>query len=267
MPNRGNAYTSMPNSSSVPPNIPPRIPPRLSTNTATKNWGLKYEELLLGTLIGEGSFGKVYRAQYRSGQVAVKILPSDLTSTQYENFMNEIQLMGSIRPHPNVVQFQGFCIHEKEILLVTELCSGGSLFDMIHSNRLIPKVQVLSVLNGIANGMQHLHLEGIIHRDLAARNVVLTSTMEVKVTDFGMSRFAGNEGKEGIHTYSQVGPLKWMSPELLSDRMYSIKSDVWSFGIVIYEVTFRKVPYGDLTPVQVSIQVAQNKLFLPLPKG
>jgi len=104
------------------------------------------------------------------------------------------------------------------------------------------------IIQGIAKGMLHLHRESIIHRDLAARNVLLTAHFEPKISDFGLSR-VNNE--QGNITQSNVGPIKWMAPECINDRKYSIKSDVWSFGITVLEILTRDRPYKDKDAVSI----------------
>jgi len=177
--------------------------------------------------------------------------------------MQEIQLMCKIRPHSNVVQFQGFCEHGGQIFVVTELCKGGSLFTFLHSGAPMDSKMILTILTGIASGVNHLHKQGIIHRDLAARNILLTSSMDVKVSDFGMSKIVNNSDSDSLQTLSTVGPIRWMAPEYIQERLYSTKSDVWSFGVVIYEVTTRKAPYENMTTEQVILHVC-TKSQLPL---
>jgi serine/threonine protein kinase len=110
-------------------------------------------------------------------------------------------------------------------------------------------------------GMLHLNFEGIIHRDLAARNCLLTAAGDVKVSDFGMSRFA-----KGDHaSQPEVGPLKWMAPESIRDSMYTEKTDVYSFGVVIYEILTQKEPWEDQNAVNVATSVALGQISLDLP--
>jgi len=177
--------------------------------------------------------------------------------------MQEIQLMCKIKPHSNVVQFQGYCKNNGTILVVTELCKRGSLLTFLESNSPMDKKLILNILNGIASGMNHLHKQGIVHRDLAARNILLTASLDVKVSDFGMSKILENSEIDGQKTNSTIGPIRWMAPEFITEKLYSTKSDVWSFGVVIYEVTMRKIPYTEKTNEQVILHVC-NSTQLPL---
>ncbi len=121
-------------------------------------------------------------------------------------------------------------------------------------------------MTGVAAGMAHLHLEGIVHRDLAARNILLTENKDPKVADFGLARIT-QDTDDPQHTKSDVGPVKWMSPESIRDREYSSKSDVWSFGCIVYEIMTRSVPFAELAAIQVATRVVYENLRLPVPQN
>jgi len=178
---------------------------------------------------------------------------------------NSNNISSEMKPQRNVIQFYGYCVHERRIFMVTELCRGGSLLSLLQSDAQINESTILKILFGIASGLDHLHKQGIVHRDLAARNILLTENMEVKVSDFGMSKVVGNSGNDSHKTMASIGPIRWMAPEFIIERLYSTKSDVWSFGVVIYEVAMRKPPYTNLTNEQVILHVCNNTQ-LPLDK-
>lgn len=167
-----------------------------------------------------------------------------------------------MRPFPNVIQLFGV-VTKPELMIVTEFCDGGSLYAKLRIG--ITKQEQIQALFQIAKGMNHLHNEGIIHRDLAARNILLSSNGGAKVAgkptqifqtrktyilfsvDFGQSRaLVDQDTQTAAVTSAQVGPLKHMSPELLTNKLYSRKSDVWSFSVVIWEVLEKKDPYPEL---------------------
>jgi serine/threonine protein kinase len=234
------------------------IPPSISP----KNYDIKYEELANMKVIGKGAFGVVYKAEWRLTTVAVKKLLNEISNEkEMEDFQAEVNLLKNLRPHPNVVTFLG--ITSSPISIVLEFCSGGSLYHLIHNkSKKISYELALKILKGVAAGMYHLHSENVIHRDLAARNILLTEEMTPKVSDFGLSR--QKEHQEENVTKSETGPLKWMSPEALKDRKYSTKSDVWSFGVLVWEVTHRAEPYGNLNPTQAAMGVVYENLRLQI---
>jgi len=225
---------------------------------------IDYSQLEIGEKIGEGAYGTVFKGKWRSGTVALKILLGHLEGQQLLDFRSEASIHKQLRPHTNVVQFLGICFHEDQSIIVTEYLAGGSVHDLLQGSSKMSREMVMKILRQIAAGMFHLTEEGIIHRDLAARNCLLSSNFDVKVSDFGMSRFT----KEEVHSSkAETGPLKWMAPESLRSNLYSQKSDVWSFGVVIYEVITRKEPYEDIqSPVAVATRVADNTLRLEAPK-
>eukprot|EP01108_Squamamoeba_japonica_P004865 TRINITY_DN3831_c0_g4_i3.p3 TRINITY_DN3831_c0_g4~~TRINITY_DN3831_c0_g4_i3.p3 ORF type:complete len:149 (+),score=63.54 TRINITY_DN3831_c0_g4_i3:244-690(+) len=111
--------------------------------------------------------------------------------------------------------------------------------------------------------MGHLHAENIIHRDLAARNILLDAGKNPKVSDFGLSRRCFGEVEN--QTKSDVGPLKWMAPEAIKDRVYSQRSDVWSYAVTVWEIVAREDPYPDMDALQVASRVVFNGLRLQMP--
>jgi len=260
---------------SFPPKIepriqsfPPKLPPRGSSflkmpeNKATLPFEIPFEEITLLGEIGQGSYGAVYKGKWRESLVAIKTILN--VSRDRAAFDHEANLMKSLRPHANVVLFQGICIHENRTMIVTEFLPGGDLWSYICNNKTISTPMIIKLLRGIAAGMLHLSTEGIIHRDLAGRNILLTANLEPKVSDFGMSRIV--DSTEVIsRTENNIGPVRWMAPECLTENQYSVQSDVWAFGVVIYEITMRQIPYKDLPLNQVAIGIANNKITLPKP--
>eukprot|EP01119_Soliformovum_irregulare_P015014 TRINITY_DN4180_c0_g1_i1.p1 TRINITY_DN4180_c0_g1~~TRINITY_DN4180_c0_g1_i1.p1 ORF type:complete len:422 (-),score=133.24 TRINITY_DN4180_c0_g1_i1:19-1284(-) len=220
--------------------------------------------------VGEGSFGCVYKARWRSSPVAVKEI-SQKSSFDDEQailaFKKEANTMRNLRPHPNVILFLGICVPPDPICIVTEYLKNGSLFEFIKNpNNPLNLSQKVKLLLGVSQGMLHIQREGIIHRDLAARNILLGSNLEPKVSDFGMSRQVATPDQVG-KTYNNVGPLKWMAPESILENLYSPKSDVWSFGVVCYEVIARAEPYYELNAVQAAYKVIHLGMRLSLPQS
>jgi len=226
---------------------------------------IDYNEIEGKKWIGQGAFGVVYRARWREANVAVKqLLSQGVSPDQLREFVEEMNLLQNLRSHPNVVVFLGTCIPPQPFSLVTEFCEGGSLDGWLKTNRAtIDWAVQLRMIRGIAKGMFHLHSENIIHRDLAARNVLLSSSLEPKISDFGMSREQQEAGQVS-KTNSNVGPIKWMAPESIRFQTYSVKSDVWSFGVTIWEIMHLEEPFADKSLLEVAVGVTTSNLRLPI---
>ncbi|PRP81904.1 serine/threonine protein kinase 4, CTR4 [Planoprotostelium fungivorum] len=223
---------------------------------------IDYADITGKKQIGEGAFGVVYKAKWRQTDVAVKqLLSQEVDREQLASFLDEMALIQGLRTHPNVVLFLGTTIPPQPLSLVTEYCEGGSLDKWLRQNRDVVTIdQQKKFIIGIASGMFHLHKERIIHRDLATRNILLRAG-DVKISDFGFSR--RQHGPQEINkTSTVVGPLKWMSPEALQRQEYSIKSDMWSFGVVMWEIINCEEPWTDLKPLDAAIGVVAGELRL-----
>jgi len=167
--------------------------------------------------------------------------------------------MSKLRPHVNVVQFLGISVKgNSDVCIVTEYLEGGSLHKLLMSPATIDVQTLKKFVCGIAAGMFHLHTENIIHRDLAARNVLLNANFVVKISDFGMSRVLAVS--KFNQTRSETGPIKWMAPESLRMKEYSTYSDIWSFGVVIWEILVRQEPYSETKDqIQVALDIVNGK--------
>jgi len=213
----------------------------------------------------------VYRGFWRDQEVAIKTVhKEELNKTQYEDFQKEAGLMVTLKPHENVVKLFGVCIDPAHpMAIVTEYLEKGSLKNLLDDKSVkLSFLQVIKIAMDIANGMSHLHTEKIYHRDLSARNILVTDTKKglvCKVADFGLSRVSDGEGGT---TRSDTGPLKWMAPESLIEKRYSAKSDVWSFGVTLWEIlTGGLEPYPDFDNVQAASHVMHKGLKLSPPEN
>nr|XP_028966290.1 cysteine-rich receptor-like protein kinase 10 isoform X2 [Malus domestica] len=190
--------------------------------------------------LGEGGFGPVYKGVLSDGkEVAIKRL-SSCSEQGSEEFTNEVRLLMKLQ-HKNLVRLLGFCVEGKEKLLVYEYLPNSSLdvflFDSEKRAQLDWSRRV-NIISGIARGILYLHEESrlqIIHRDLKASNVLLDDDMNPKISDFGMARiFAGSEGQ--ANTTTIVGTYGYMAPEYAMEGVYSVKSDVYGFGVLLLEI-------------------------------
>lgn len=144
----------------------------------------------------------------------------------------------------------------------------ASLYNWLISDEKMSESERVFLLQGIAHGLGHLHMENVVHRDLAARNILLKKTHDrwvPKIADFGLSRLLEQQ-VGAAQTQTDVGPLKIMAPECLMNREYSAKSDVWAFGVLIAEIYFRCEPYPELSAVQVAAAVARQELTHAIPE-
>jgi len=193
-------------------------------------------------------------------EVAVKQLnATNMTEKDTKDFMNEAMTMKQLPPHPNVVLFRGICI--EPLCIVVDYYKEGSLHDFLRTNNEITDNMKISWATDIAKGMFHIHTgfnnKEVIHRDLAVRNVLLKGGTAL-ISDFGMARIKETQ-EDTKQTVQNVGPLKWMAPESLTDQKYSKKSDVFSYSITIFEIVTRGNPWPDINPVQASQKVIKGE--------
>jgi len=176
-------------------------------------------------------------------------------------FIREAEVYMSLRPHKNAVVFLGVCT--KPLCILTEFCPMGSLEAFLKSDAKIDMPTVIRMACDISAGMAHLHAEGVVHRDLASRNLLLDAQLNIKITDFGLSRVMTES--ETNFTQSEVGPLKWMAPESITSKEYSPKTDVYMFGMTMIEILTRQEPYPGESAMDVAIKVVRDGYQHPIP--
>eukprot|EP00955_Chlamydomonas_euryale_P085422 364098-Chlamydomonas_euryale.AAC.7 len=165
--------------------------------------------------------------------------------------------------HKNVVQFIGACTRKPNLCIVFEYMSGGSVYDYMRREGCLGLAQVLKVSLEVARGMDYLHQRKIIHRDLKAANLLMDETGIVKIADFGVARVIETTG----HMTAETGTYRWMAPEVIEHKPYNEKADVFSFGIVVWELLTCRVPYSEMTPLQAAVGVVQKGLRPSVPSG
>ncbi|KAL6642581.1 hypothetical protein ACP70R_020762 [Stipagrostis hirtigluma subsp. patula] len=191
--------------------------------------------------LGQGGFGAVYKGQFPEGlEIAVKRLASQ-SGQGYIEFKNEVQLIAKLQ-HRNLVRLLGCCSQGEEKLLVYEYLPNKSLdFFIFDENKraLLDWYKLLAIIEGIAHGLLYLHKHSrlrIIHRDLKPSNILLDREMNPKISDFGLAKIFSSDNIEGNATRRVVGTYGYMAPEYASDGLFSIKSDVFSFGVLTLEI-------------------------------
>ncbi|KAM9294011.1 mitogen-activated protein kinase kinase kinase 9 [Gastrophryne carolinensis] len=240
--------------------------------SALKLQEIAFTELLLEEIIGIGGFGKVYRAIWRDEEVAVKAArhdPDEDISQTIENVRQEAKLFAMLN-HPNIIALRGVCLKAPNLCLIMEFARGGSLNRVLSGKKIPPDILVNWAVQ-IARGMNYLHDEAIvpvIHRDLKSSNVLILEVVEnsdlsnkvLKITDFGLAREWHRTTK-----MSAAGTYAWMAPEVIRSSMFSKGSDVWSYGVLLWELLTGEVPFRGIDGLAVAYGVAMNKLSLPIP--
>ncbi|XP_077128791.1 mitogen-activated protein kinase kinase kinase 20 isoform X1 [Ranitomeya variabilis] len=220
---------------------------------------IKFNDLQFYESCGGGSFGSVYRAKWLSQdkEVAVKKLLK---------IEKEAEIL-SMLSHRNIIQFYGAVLEPPNYCIVTEYAGGGSLYDYINSNRSedMDMEHIMAWATDVAKGMHYLHMEApirVIHRDLKSRNVVITMDGVLKICDFGASRFHS-------HTthMSLVGTFPWMAPEVIQSLPVSETCDTYSYGVVLWEMLTREVPFKGLEGLQVAWLVVEKNERLTIPSS
>ncbi|OVA01750.1 Protein kinase domain [Macleaya cordata] len=237
-----------------------RVSDRSAGNDSTKSdialddvaeWEIPWEEIILGERIGLGSYGEVYRGDWHGTEVAVKkFLDQDISGDALEEFRSEVRIMKRLR-HPNVVLFMGAVTRAPNLSIVTEFLPRGSLYRLIHrpSNQLDERRRMRMALD-VARGMNYLHncSPVIVHRDLKSPNLLVDKNWVVKVCDFGLSRMKHNTF---LSSRSTAGTAEWMAPEVLRNEPSDEKCDVYSFGVILWELSTLQQPWGGMNPMQV----------------
>jgi hypothetical protein len=238
------------------------------------DWQLDAKELQFHAKLASGSFGDVFRGTYRGADVAIKALRlsagvDDAARDVLRDFVQELSVLRRVR-HRHVVQLIGACAGPPACLLVTELMRGGALADHLRAHRpALPAAQQLRLALHVARGMDYLHRCSIVHRDLKSANLLLNEHGECKVADFGLARVVdGAAAASREQLTAETGTYRWMAPEVVSHARYDAKCDVYSYGIVLWEIASGgAVPYAGLSALHVALGVVQKGLRPEVPAG
>lgn len=248
---------------------------------STTRWEFPRSKLRLQTVLGQGNFGQVLKAEADdiSGYegttrlVAVKTVKEGASSREKEDLLRELEIMQQLGSHANVVTLLGCCTEKEPYLLIMEYVMYGKLLAFLRDHRTrqhyynfsedsdaLTSRDLTIFAYCVARGMEYLSSKGIIHRDLATRNVLVDHNKLCKIADFGMSRSVRETGDmyEQRHTKGAL-PIRWMAPESLHYRIFTHKSDVWSFGILMWEiVTLGSTPYPTMGAREVMRRVCDG---------
>ncbi|XP_052872793.1 tyrosine kinase receptor Cad96Ca [Anopheles cruzii] len=243
--------------------------------SAKDRWEFPRHRLKVFNILGEGAFGQVWRCEATDidghegiSVTAVKTLKENASEAERSDLLSELQVLKSLEPHINVVRLLGCCTEKDPIFVVLEYVNMGKLQTFLRNSRvekhygnthgkskILTSGDLTSFMFQVARGMDFLTSRGIIHRDLAARNILITDDHTCKVADFG---FARDIVTSKVYERKSEGrlPIRWMATESLYDNIFTVKSDIWSFGILMWEiVTLGSTPYPGIAAADVMRKV------------
>uniref|UniRef100_A0A8C3LGM8 non-specific serine/threonine protein kinase n=1 Tax=Chrysolophus pictus TaxID=9089 RepID=A0A8C3LGM8_CHRPC len=219
----------------------------LGRRDSSDDWEIPDGQITVGQRIGSGSFGTVYKGKWH-GDVAVKMLNVTApTPQQLQAFKNEVGVLRKTR-HVNILLFMGYST-KPQLAIVTQWCEGSSLYHHLHIiETKFEMIKLIDIARQTAQGMDYLHAKSIIHRDLKSNNIFLHEDLTVKIGDFGLATVKSRWS--GSHQFEQLsGSILWMAPEVIrmqDKNPYSFQSDVYAFGIVLYELMTGQLPYSNI---------------------
>ncbi|XP_055602513.1 mitogen-activated protein kinase kinase kinase 13 isoform X2 [Uranotaenia lowii] len=221
----------------------------------TDDWEIPFEDITDLVWLGSGAQGAVFQGELRNERVAVKKV-RDVKET-------EIRHLRKLN-HENIVKFKGVCTQAPVFCIIMEFCPFGPLHQILaQGSDIISPQRLMSWSQQIALGMQYLHSHKIIHRDLKSPNILIGKGEIIKISDFGTSR----EWNEISTKMSFAGTVAWMAPEVIRNEPCNEKVDIWSYGVVLWELLTGEVPYKNVDSSQIIFGVGSNSLYLPIPSS
>uniref|UniRef100_A0A674BXB3 mitogen-activated protein kinase kinase kinase n=1 Tax=Salmo trutta TaxID=8032 RepID=A0A674BXB3_SALTR len=217
-------------------------------------WEVPFEDISELQWVGSGAQGAVFLGKLHGQEVAVKKV-RDIKET-------DIRHLRKLK-HPNIITFKGICTQAPCYCILMEYCAQGQLYEVLRAGRKITPSLLIDWAMGIAGGMNYLHLHKIIHRDLKSPNMLITYDDAVKISDFGTSKEMSDKSTK----MSFAGTVAWMAPEVIRNEPVSEKVDIWSFGVVLWEMLTGEVPYKDVDSSAIIWGVGNNSLNLPVPES
>ncbi|KAK2885747.1 hypothetical protein QQF64_020812 [Cirrhinus molitorella] len=234
------------------------------SHSTIDEWELPKEQFTLEKKLGSGHFAQVYSGKWKNQtKVAIKILKNNDALEQKE-FQLEVQIMKRLR-HKHLISLFAVCTSSPPFYIITELIEKGDLLNFLKKpeGNALDMESLIDMATQVADGMAYLEANNSIHRDLAARNVLVGEGYVCKIADFGLARVI----KDPVYISDDKKiPYKWTAPEAISHGLYSSKSDIWSFGILLYEiVTYGAIPYPGLSNNEVVNLISTQNYRMPSP--
>lgn len=232
-------------------------------------WEIQPKDLIFGAALGSGQFGDVFEGRHKGVKVAIKQLKS-VTDEATQEFLAEADVMSKLK-HRNLVQLIGVCTESSPVMIVSEFMSKGCMLDFLRSRgrTVITAAVQLKFTKDICSAMHYLEEKGTIHRDLAARNILISDeekdpkTPIAKVADFGLAK----DSRLGQVDVGKL-PIKWTAPEALRNKVSTSKSDVWSYGVVLWEIySYGRAPYPKMSQVEVVDKVTKENYRMEMPES
>lgn len=237
---------------------------------AVDEWMVDLSQLFLGLRFAHGAHSRLYHGIYKEQPVAVKMITipdadeNGYMAARLENqFSREVNLLSQIH-HQNVIKLVAACRKPPVFCMVMEYLSEGSLRAFLHKleHKTLPLAKILAVALDIARGMQFIHAQGVIHRDLKPENILIDQDFRMKIADFGIAC----EEAYCDDLSDDQGTYRWMAPEMIKHKAYGRKVDVYSFGLILWEMISGFIPYEDMNPIQAAFAVVSKKLRPTIPK-
>ncbi|GAM17794.1 hypothetical protein SAMD00019534_009690 [Acytostelium subglobosum LB1] len=218
-------------------------------------------DLSIAEVLGAGALAKVHRGLWNGKEVAIKIFNEGSYSFRLEDFLKEVAIMGLIN-HPNLLKLEGACIIPRNMdstfMIVTEIMHKGTLWDVVKKSHPLPLMTIIRHALSVARGLAYLHSIDMIHRDIKAANILVDKNDFAKVGDFGLSRVISN-----INMTAVAGTPKWEAPECLAGEQYTSAADVYSFGMMMYEMVTGEEPYPEIQTIVELVRTVYEKKQKP----
>ncbi|PIA36657.1 hypothetical protein AQUCO_03300105v1 [Aquilegia coerulea] len=238
---------------------------RVTALEMADEWEVDMSKLYLGRKFAKGAYSQLYHGIYKDQPVAVKIIQQQTDDDENgamgarleKQFNREVTLLTHLH-HRNVIKLVAACKEPPVFCVITEYLSGGSLRGYLHKldHKSLPLQKLVAIALDIARGMEYIHSQGVIHRDLKPENIIFDEDCHLKVVDFGIAC-----GEAYCDVLAEdPGTYRWMAPEMIKHKPYGRKVDVYSFGLVLWEMLAGAVPYENMTPYQAAFAVVNKNL-------